>query len=135
MVAGSVVKLVASFVLIGIPAINIFGAPIGTFLCYLTNCGCNFYFMSKHIDFVPSVKDMFVRPLVASVLCALSALGSYHVFDIFLGNTVSTVGALGVAVLVYAVAILLFKCITKDDLMVVPKGQKIYSLLHKTKLI
>lgn len=135
MVAGSVVKLAASFVLIGIPAINIFGAPIGTFLCYLTNCGCNFYFMSKHIDFVPSVKEMFVRPLIASVLCALSALGSYHLFDMFLGNTMSTVGALGIAVIVYAVAILLFKCITKDDLMVVPKGQKIYSILHKTKLI
>ena len=39
------------------------------------------------------------------------------------------------AVAVYAVAIFAFKAVTKEDILVLPKGEKIYGLLCRARLM
>ena len=39
--AGGIIKVLTDWFLVGIPELNIYGAPIGTFLCYLVMCAVN----------------------------------------------------------------------------------------------
>jgi stage V sporulation protein B len=135
MIAGSAVKLVSSYVLIGIPAVGMYGAPIGTFLCYLTIASINFFFLAKYIRLIPDVREIFIRPLIASLVCAGAAIGSYRLLETVISPRAATLGAIVCAAAVYIIAVFLFRCVVKDDILLLPKGQSIYGLLHRTKLV
>ena len=127
---GVIVKLMSSFILIGIPGIQILGAPIGTLLCYITITVVNFFFVAKHIRFLPRFGYVFVRPLISAVVCAASALLSYKLLGQISSSRITVVIAIIVAAVVYLFCILITRTVTKDDLKLLPKGEKIYNKLH-----
>ena len=142
MLAGAVVKIITSIVLIGIPSVGIYGTPIGTLLCYGTTTVINFYYISKYVDIRPQIFPTFVKPLVASVICCFGAYGTYLAVGLFVdvnsaraANALATFAALGVAVVLYMVSVLLFRALSREDMQMIPKGEKIYSILHKIKLM
>ena len=136
MFAGAVVKIATSWLLIGIPEIQILGAPISTFLSYLTIVLCNFYFVAKYVKFIPDFKGVFIRPLLAAVLSAAAALGTFKLLIMFISaEKIVTVIAILAAAVVYLGAIFLFKALTKEDMAIIPKGDKLYAKLVKLKLM
>lgn len=136
MLIGAAVKIVASFVLIGNPKIGIYGAPISTDICYIIVVICNFYFCAKHAHFLPSIRRVFLRPLFAAALCGVTAVGSYALLSHFFGESrLFTIVAIAAAAVVYFVAILLTGALEKDDFDFIPKGQTVYRLLGKMKLV
>lgn len=134
-VAGSAVKILSSLILIGQRDIQILGAPIGTLLCYVTIVFFNFFFVAKKIGFIPDIRSTFLRPLAAAVVCALAAIGSYAVISNFITSRITVLVSICVAALVYLVAIFLFRAITEDDLKIIPKGEKIVTVLKKFGLL
>lgn len=134
MAAGSLVKIASSYFLIGNKSIEIFGAPIGTFLCYLTISLLNFIFIVKYTGMLPEFGKVFFRPFLSSVICVLSAFGVYKLLSVRF-TRLATLLAIAFAVLVYVIAIFLTKAITEDDVMMLPKGEKLTKLLKKLKLI
>ena len=134
-VAGSAVKILSSLILIGQRDIQILGAPIGTLLCYVTIVFFNFFFVAKKIGFIPDIRSTFLRPLAAAVVCALAAIGSYAVISNFITSRITVLVSICVAALVYLVAIFLFSAITEDDLKIIPKGEKIVTVLKKFGLL
>ncbi len=141
MVAGAVVKIISSIVLIGIPEIGIYGTPIGTFLCYMTTTVINFFFLAKHLDLRPSFVNTFIKPLAASVICCFGAYGGFKLAEMIvdvngrLGNLVATFGGIAAAGVIYLVLVLLFRMIGEDEVKMLPKGNKIYGVLKKAKLM
>ena len=53
----------------------------------------------------------------------------------FLGNSLATIIAIFVGVVVYGVCILKIKMLNKEDYLMLPKGDLIYNVLLKLKLI
>lgn len=135
MVAGSVVKLVSSYIFIGIPNIGIYGAPIGTFLCYFVITMINFYFLAKYVGLIPSTRLIFVRPFLASVFCAGAAIGSYRLLELIIPPKAATLIAIVCAATVYIIAVFVFRCVNKEDILLLPKGKRIYGLLQYVKLM
>lgn len=141
MVAGAVVKIISSIILIGIPEIGIYGTPIGTFLCYMTTTVINFFFLAKYIDLRPSFTGTFIKPLAASVICCFGAYGGYKAASLVLdvngrmGNLLATFCGIAVAGIIYLILVLLFRLIGEDEVKMLPKGNKIYGLLKKAKLM
>ena len=78
----------------------------------------------------PRYLHLFGKPLAASVLMGLCAHFSYRFLSGVLGNTLATLGAIGIAVVVYLVLVLALRVITREDLEMVPKGDKIARILH-----
>ncbi len=134
MVAGAVVKLLSSYFLIGNKNIGMYGAPIGTFLCYLTITVLNFIFLAKKVGLLPDFTQVFFKPFLASVPAVLSAWLTYQLLQGF-HDKVATLVAIVIAVIVYLIAVFLFKLIKKEEVLMIPKGNKIYGLLHKLKLM
>ena len=135
MALGSAVKLVGSYILIGIPALGRFGTPISTCLCYLTIVMINFYFLSKTTSVIPAVKKTFFKPFIASAVTGLSAVLSYRAASIFIYEKIATLVAIVLAVVIYVVMLFALKTLTKADVLLLPKGTKIYAALKKYNLI
>jgi stage V sporulation protein B len=133
--SGVTVKLVSSYILLGIPSIGIYGTPISTTLCYLVIIIFNFFFLVRKTGYTPSLKHVFLKPLIASACCGAAALGAHLALSSFLGGKIATLGAIGVAVIVYAAILLAIKGLNRDDVKMLPKGEKLCSLLERFKLI
>ena len=78
---------------------------------------------------------VFFKPLIASALMgaavwAVHGLLSQVFTGSFLLNTVATALAILVGVLVYAVLVLALRVLSREDLEMMPKGDKIAKLLH-----
>lgn len=142
---GCVFKIGVNYILIGIPSINIKGAVFGTALFYLICITYNYVVLKRETQIKIDFATVVIKPLFASLLCGLAAYGSYKLFcSIFTfgnmngrlnGRSLSCLLAILVAVIVYAAAVLLTKTMVKDDILLLPKGEKIAKLLEKYKLI
>lgn len=133
---GAVIKVVVNYILVGIPSINILGAPIGTVCCYLYIAVADLFCIIKYSRVVPSLFVTIIKPLAAASVCALAAYFSQMGLAILLdGSRLATIGALAVAVVAYIVAISLFKCLTREDVTSLPKGEKLANICAKLHII
>lgn len=133
---GAVIKIVVNFILVGIPEINILGAPIGTLCCYMYIAIADLFCIVKYSKVVPSMFVTIIKPLFAALLCGAAAYISNMGFERLLsGSRLSVVLALLVAVLVYIIAISVLRCITREDVVSLPKGEKLAKLCAKLHII
>ena len=126
-VVGSAVKILGAYVLIGVPSIGVFGAPISTFFCNLTVSAMNLWYLYACL---PHTKDLrigriFGRPFVAS-LCAigLSVTVYLPVRAWTAQESLGFFAAVLTAVLGYAIFAVLLRAVTKEDLSLLPHRQK-----------
>jgi stage V sporulation protein B len=135
-IAGGLVKITINWFIVAIPTVNIYGAAIGTICCYVTMCVLNLIFINRSFENGLSVKNIFIRPAVPSVIMGVIALAVYYG-----GMMLAPAGsriimalvmcvAIGAAVIVYAVAVIKLRVITTEDMKLIPKGEKIAKLLH-----
>ena len=137
MIIGAVIKIVVNYNLVRIPGININGAPIGSLLCYSSIVIVNIIFIYKFTKFKLPVISVFIKPLICSIACSGSAYLVYYLLHVQLNisNALSTLLGLFIAVIIYFILIFVVKAIERDDLLLLPKGDKIASLFTKLKLI
>lgn len=133
---GVIIKVVLNYTMVGIPEINIQGAGTGTLVCYAFITIAALYFLCRETHVVPNFVSIFIKPLIAAGFCAASAYLSYQLLGkIGFGGRMGTIVSLGIAVLVYIIALFCLRAITKEDVIMLPKGQKIAKLLEKHKWI
>ncbi len=142
---GAVIKFVCNFIFVGIPELNIYGAIIGTIICYTFIITANIYFTMKVSECRINFASTFIKPLFCGVMCAGAAYGVQLLLSKVLtfgdkssmlnGYNFSTLAAVGVAVIVYVICLLIVKGIAYDDLVMLPKGKKIAKALEKYGLI
>ncbi|MBQ1170029.1 MAG: polysaccharide biosynthesis protein [Oscillospiraceae bacterium] len=131
MLIGGVLKLAAVFMLTGNPNIGIVGTPVGTLLCYLAISVLNIYSIRTLLDHPPAILKNLVRTFLAALIMGI------FVFAVFTG--LKTIGItsrlilcgapIAVGVLAYAIAAVKIKVVTREDCLLLPKGEKIAKLL------
>lgn len=137
---GMIIKIISNYVLVGIPQINVQGGSIGTLLCYTFVIIVAVFVLVKETGIVPNFKIVVVKPLVAAIVCAVSAWVSYSLLSRAISTgryaeAVCLVIAVAVACVFYAVFLLLLRAVTKSDIITLPKGNKIVTILEKYHLI
>ncbi|MBE6679185.1 MAG: polysaccharide biosynthesis protein [Ruminococcaceae bacterium] len=136
MLVGAAAKIAASFLLIGNPEIGIDGAPISTDICYIIVVVCNFYFCAKYANFRPSIRRVFLKPLISAAFCGAGAIGSYTLLTGIIGESrLNTIAAIAVAAVVYFAAIVLLRALDRDDFEFIPMGGKLLKVMDKLHLI
>lgn len=130
MVVGTVVRIALCYILTGIPEINVMGSAIATLVSYLVMIVLNMYAIHRLLKGVPGVIGMSVRPLIASVIMAVVSFGVYWLFCTFMDPRFAVIVAIVVAVAVYALAAILTKAVTREEILHMPKGEKIAALLR-----
>ena len=116
--------------------INIYGAPVGTLVSYFAMALLDFVFLCRALDHRPRLLRIFAGPVVSSALMGAAAWGVYGLAVRFLPphSRFSTLAAMAVAILaaviVYVVAAIVTRSLTKEDLDMIPGGEKIAIFLH-----
>lgn len=129
------VKLVSSYLLIGVDGVGRLGIPLGTCLCYLTVVVINFVFVAKKTASSFGIIKTFGLPLICAGICGLCARGIYTALSGFIDGSIATLLAIACAVFVYAICIFKLKVITDLDITYLPKSDKIKHILKKIKLL
>ena len=142
---GCAFKIGLNYLLIGIPEINVKGAVFGTAFFYLLCIFYNYSVLRKETGVRIDMKTVLVKPLISAVLCGGAAYGSYAFLSSVLtfgdmssrlnGQSLACLISVGVAVVVYGISVLLLKTLVKDDILMLPKGEKLAEILEKYKLI
>lgn len=161
MLIGGALKIISNYVLIAVPELNIGGAPISTFFCYLLIATLNLISVAKIIRPNFSFHDFVLKPLISALIMGSLVYFSYNILaylldcptvsllvDFLPQNAISTpvsalvrfksILALGISILIgaiaYAIAILLTKALKKEDIEMLPKGKKIARFMDKYNL-
>ena len=131
MFIGGILKLVAVYVLTGNPHIGILGTPIGTFLCYIVISILNITSIRSLIAESPAIVKNLLRPFFsAAIMGLLTWLSWFGLKSLGIDSRLILCGApIMVGVLVYCFAVLKLKAITREDCLLLPKGEKIAKLL------
>ena len=146
MVLGGIVKIVNNYNLVG--AIGIAGAPVGNILCFGLALVLDLVVITRVIPNRPRLLPIFVKPAVASAVMGGAAWAVYGLLSRILsseqvnqaGQTVRAVSRMGnaagiflaiaVAGVVYLVLVIALRAISRDDLALMPKGDKLARLLR-----
>lgn len=134
-VCGILVKIVATYILLGIPSVGLTGSAIGTSLCYFVIMLLNVVFIAVKIKYFPGIRRTFLKPFMAAVICIIPCLGVYALTDGMVGSKLATLVSVAVAAVVYVVALLLLKGVSKSDIEMMPKSGKIIKILTKARLL
>lgn len=133
MIFGASVKLAANYILIG--RIGMYGAPIGTLLCYLCAASLNIFFTVNYVGGLPELKNVFVFPLLSSALAVGAAALIYIVLALIVPGKVATLVAIIAAVIFYAFFICRTQSVKREEIEMLPNGKKITSILLKMKIL
>ncbi len=139
---GAIVKIILNYILIGNPQININGAPIGSIACYIIVVGINLFSIIRISGVRINFASVFIKPFVCAAISALTAFATVKVFTNILGgfgdpesmingSTIALVIAVVSAVLAYVLSLLFLKALSRDDLEMIPKGEKVAKRLEK----
>ena len=155
---GCILKLIVGYVLIGNPDINIRGGAISTVACFSLIALLDLVIIKLALPRSLSYVRVFAKPAAAAAamgasawaVCGLASrllvkLAAFQAVDengsalldgagkailSWKGNALAVVAAIGVAVVVYFALVLLTRAISREDLALMPKGDKIARLLH-----
>lgn len=151
MVLGCVAKLMVNNYLVRREDFGIVGAPIGTLVCYFIVAVLELIIIKRVIPKPPNYIRIFAKPLLASILMGIGVWAGYGLLSKALlsisrfqsvveesgamvisglGNAIATMGAIGIGVIIYGVLIVSLKAISKEDLALMPKGEKIAQILR-----
>ena len=136
---GGIIKIIVTWFLVGSPAIGIIGAPIGTLVSFVAITLMNMVFLWLKAPARPDMKLAFAKPLLCTAVMSAAAWAVYFVLY-KAGGSFFTAGRLRFAILmciaiiaaiiVYAVMVIVTGALTKEDMKLLPKGEKIAEILH-----
>ena len=131
MLIGGLLKLAAVYILTGNPNIGIVGTPIGTLLCYLAICVLNLVSIKKLLPQAPKLIPNLLRPFFAAAIMGIITYAAWFALKyIGIGSRLILCGApIAVGVVVYVLAAVKIKVVTREDCLLLPKGEKIAKLL------
>jgi len=135
-----------------VPSMGIYGAPMGNILCFALCMVLDLVVIARVIPRRPSYFQVFAKPAAASALMGLGAWAVYGLLSKGLmaagklceldqatqeivglsrtGNGLAVICAILVAVAVYGILVIALRAITREDLSLMPKGEKIARILH-----
>lgn len=130
---GCVIKIGLNLVLITNPNINIYGAVISSFICQFV------VFMIVYITMKRNIKVKFepvkhiIKPLLAGLIMGAVIFLINHLFNGVIRNSILTIVNIMIGAVVYLISVFALKILSKDEILMLPKGEKIYNLLVKLK--
>lgn len=128
---GAVFKIVFTYVLVGIYSININGAAIGTIAAYVVASALNIWDLKKYTGTTFDIGLTYIKPGLASVIMGGLVFLVHRGMMLFASNSISTLVAVCVGVVSYAVLVLALKAITRDEILQLPKGDKLVKIIDK----
>ncbi len=132
---GGTLKITTTYILTGIPSINIKGAATGTLVAYITATILNLFAVKKYTGARLNMNLTVIRPLISVIVMTIAVVGSFSIFSNITSSNMATAISILIGVLIYGFVLIAVKALTYEDLEMLPKGRKLAQLLLKLKLL
>ncbi len=129
-----IVKLILNLILVPIPSIGVNGAAIASVACHVVAFSISIVALKKTIKIKLGLKRFIIKPILAT---AIMAICSYFIYSVLLGiiaEKLATIIAIISAIIIYVVAIVVLRVFSKQEIKMLPSGNKICMILEKLKI-
>ncbi len=135
MLIGGLIKLTLNHFLVGIPAINIKGAPVGTICCYVFIVVAGLRAVDSSVGTNLNLIPIMSKPFISALLCAGTAYTVQTYLETLTESRLVVLVSVATGALVYLISVLLLRTITENDLILFKNGNKFKKILEKRKLL
>ena len=129
LLCGGVMKIVTNYLMVGDPATGIRGAAVSTLYCYALIVVLNLLAIARYVPERPGYIGLFAKPLLLTAVMALAARSSWGLLARFLPERWAVLPAILIAAAVYILLALATGAVTRQELLALPKGEKIAQIL------
>ena len=109
------------------------GAALATVICHIIAVTIEFRALKKHIQMPFEIKKFIIKPILACAIMGGSSYLSYAFFISIVGEKVALVLTFIIAIIIYAISILLLKVFSKEEIYMIPFGKRMYEFLFWKK--
>lgn len=128
---GAVIKFVLNIILISNPKIEIMGAGISSIVCQVVAFLITFITLQKHIKLKFKLGRMVVAPIFAATFMGICTYFIHQGLSTMMGGSISTIISIILGGIIYVITIFVLRILTKEDIMMIPFGGKLYAILLK----
>ena len=117
LLAGVAVKNLNNNAADRLPGVNIFGAPWASLICYILSAGLNILYVARYAGMRIDLRELLLRPVLATLAMTIPVLGSVLVFGTRLQRSWPLMGVtVLMTVVVFGAAVLKTGAVKQSDL-------------------
>ncbi len=128
---GAIFKVAFTYILIAVPNLNVKGAPVASLISYIVILILNYRYIKKHVKVEFNPVYFIAKPLMSATIMAVLVSISYNIALIIAGNTVACLVSIVVGGIGYGLALIKTNSISKEEILMMPKGEKLYKIVSK----
>ncbi len=128
---GVAIKFILNLILVPISTIGAAGAAFATVVCHAVAFAIGFTVLKKSMKIELPFSKFVIKPLLATFIMSVCSYAVYSLLGGINAGKMVTIISILVAVIIYALAIIVLKLFTKEELLMIPYGGKLYKLLEK----
>lgn len=127
---GLIIKFILNLVLIPIPSIGVNGAAIASVIYHIFSFSIVFYVLNKTVKLdIKFMKHIF-KPIISTLIMCICSYYLYIILSGVISMKIALILSISFAIIIYAISIIVLKIFTKEEIFMIPFGQKIYKGLQ-----
>lgn len=132
---GIIIKMILAYALIGIPQINIYGAPISTFFSTVAIVTINIFYIIKQTGKIDTIFNLFGKTFISAFISVGIGIVSFTLINKFYYSRLITLATIVLVAIVYIIIIIKSKAVTESEILQIPNGEKTIKILKKIHLV
>ena len=129
-----IVKLILNLILVPIPQIGVNGAAIASVACHLVAFTIAMTALRKTIKLNLTFSKFVIKPVIATAIMGICSYFIYLTLSGIIAQKLATIVSILFAIIIYVLAIIVLKVFKKEEIIMMPYGNKIYTILKKMKI-
>lgn len=125
--AGSIVKLILNVILLPIEELNVNGAIIATIISHFVTFLVSLSYLKKYINIQFNLNKFIIKPIIATLCMTITDWYIYNNLTILNSKNITLISSLLIGIIVYILAIILLRILSKEEINMLPYGNTIYN--------
>ena len=131
---GVMCKLLLNLLLVSNPKFGAAGAAFATGVCHLVAFLIGYIVLIENINLDMKFSKFILKPILATTVMAICSYSSYFLLSQVFQTKIATIIAIIVAIIMYILSVITLKVFTKEEILMIPCGNKLYRGLEKIKI-
>lgn len=132
--AGVIVKFILNLILVPIPAIGVNGAAWASVACHVVAFTISIISLMRTFKLKLNFNKFVVKPIIATAIMGICSYFIYNNIVCIISNNLATIISILSAVIIYTLAVLALKIFSREEIEMMPGGNKIGAVLEKLKI-
>ena len=127
-------KLILNLILVPIPTIGVNGAAWASVACHAVAFSIAITALRKNIKLNLTFSQFVIKPAIAVTIMGICSYFIYTTLSGIIIQNLATIIAIISAVIIYGISIIALKVFSKEELLMLPSGNKLCKILEKLKI-